>query len=246
MWLSVLPWGFLVLGLSPLWMFPRQENLYPGVIFLLSALLFAATASLFARISANPKTNFAWVLGLSLIGMVLAVEAARDLAQLPEEIATAAALASMIASGLFLAGLYFTLKQPTQEEGETSKSFVDRRKQPRQILTASALDSLAPSLEAMASVRPVTLLLLHTRPEQLGEELLNHVRSPDLIFQLKDDQFLIALQGSSTEGAQIVFRRIRQNMLIRAYAVLPLHGSTVQRALYQLEGELNHYYLTQH
>lgn len=228
-------------------MFERQENLYPGVIFLLSALLFTATASIFARVSANPRTNFSWVLGLSLIGMVLAVEAARDLAHLPEEIATAAALASMLASGLFLAGLYFNLKEPKTQDGEEApKSFVERRRQPRQILTASALDSLAPSLEAMASVRPVTLLLLHTRPEQLGEDLLQHVRSPDLIFQLRDDQFLIALQGSSTEGAQIVFRRIRQNMLIRAYAVLPLHGSTVQRALHQLEGELSHYYLTQH
>jgi hypothetical protein len=54
------------------------------------------------------------------------------------------------------------------------------------------------------------------------------------------------LQGSNLEGAQAVFRRIRQNLAILAYGFLPLQGISVQQALVQLEGELEHYYLTQH
>lgn len=242
MWLSVLPWGFVVLGLSPLWLFPRQDNLYPGVVFLLAALLFAATASLFARVSRNHKTNFFWVLGLSLISMVMAVEAARDMAVVPNEIATAAALAGMFASGVFLIGLYFLNNQ----SDEPAKPKVERRNQQREILGQEALQSLSPSLEALSAVRPITLLLLHTRTDLKDEDLLQHIRQPDMIFHLRTGQYLIALQGSSIDGAQIVFRRIRQNLLIQAYAVLPLQGHSIEKAIVQLEGELDHFYLTQH
>jgi hypothetical protein len=114
------------------------------------------------------------------------------------------------------------------------------------VLPYSALQVLAPSLETLSAVRPVTLLLLHTRSEQPGTELLQFLRQPDMVFELKPGQFLIVLQGSSLEGAQAVFRRIRQNLVIRAYGVLPLQGRSLQQALVQLEGELEHYYLTQH
>jgi hypothetical protein len=67
-----------------------------------------------------------------------------------------------------------------------------------------------------------------------------------MIFHLRTGQYLIALQGSSIDGAQIVFRRIRQNLLIQAYAVLPLQGHSIEKAIVQLEGELDHFYLTQH
>jgi hypothetical protein len=94
-------------------------------------------------------------------------------------------------------------------------------------------------------VRPVTLLLIHTVKDQGGSELLHYLRQPDLIFGLEPGHYLIALQGSGMEGAQIVFRRLRQNIPIRAYAVLPLQKMTVAEAVQQLEGELQHYYLTQ-
>jgi hypothetical protein len=174
---------------------------------------------------------------------VIGVEAARDLARVPAEIATAAAAASMIASGVLLAGLYSMLKvagataianKPVRVSGN------------RDILSYAALQSLAPSLESISTVRPVTLLVLHLRSDEPADELLNFIRQPDMIFQLKTNQYLITLQGSNPEGAQAVFRRIRQNLVIRAYGVLPLQGLTIQQALEQLEGELAHYYLTQH
>lgn len=244
MWLSLLPWGFLVLGLLPLWLFPRQENLYPGVIFLFAAVLLAATASLFARISIKGNGRFYFVTGLGVLANVIGVEAARDLAHVPNEIATAAAVASMIASGVLLAGLYSMLQAEGSNAGAGKGLKVSGGS--RDILSYSALQSLAPSLESISSVRPVTLLLLHLRSDEPSEDLLSYIRQPDMIFQLKPNQFLIALQGSSPEGAQAVFRRIRQNLVIRAYGVLPLQGSTVEQALEQLEGELAHYYLTQH
>ncbi len=243
MWLSLLPWGFLALGLSPMWVFPRQDNLYPGVIFLFAAVLLAATASLFARISLPGNGRFYMVTGIGVLANVIGVEAARDLARVPAEIATAAAVASMIASGVLLAGLYAILKTAGAVTVANKPIKVSGN---RDILTYSALQSLAPSLESISTVRPVTLLLLHLRSDEPATELLNFIRQPDMIFQLKANQYLIALQGSNPEGAQTVFRRIRQNMVIRAYGVLPLQGSTVVQALEQLEGELAHYYLTQH
>lgn len=241
MWLSLLPWGFLALGLLPLWMFPRQENLYPGVIFLFAAVLLAATASLFARVSIPGNGRFFLVTGLGVLANVMGVEAARDLAKVSAEIAIVAAVASMVASGVLLAGLYSILKS-----NETTTQKPVKPLGARDILSYQALQSLAPSLESISTVRPVTLLIIHLRSDEPSNNLLNFVRQPDMIFQLKPNQYLIALQGSSAEGAQAVFRRIRQNLVIRAYGVLPLQGLSVEQALEQLEGELAHYYLTQH
>lgn len=237
MWLSVVPWGFVLLGLLPMWLFPRQVNLYPGVVFLLAALILAATASLYARVPLGARVRFFWVLGLSVLANVLGVEAARDLARIPAEIAVAAGIGSLIAGGLFLAGLYFL----GQGEAAATPSLAASRG----VLDGAELQALAPSLEALSGVRPVTLLLIHTVKDQGESELLPYLRQPDLIFGLEPGHYLIALQGSGTEGAQIVFRRLRQNIPIRAYAVLPLQKMTVAEAVRQLEGELQHYYLTQ-
>lgn len=49
-------------------------------------------------------------------------------------------------------------------------------------------------------MRPVTLLLLHTRADQPGAELVQYLRQPDMVFQLGPGQFLIVLQGSNLEG----------------------------------------------
>jgi len=243
MWLSLLPWGFVLLGLLPLWLFPRQESIYPGVVFLVAALILAAAASLYARVPLGPQVRFFWVLGLSILSSVVAVAASRDLAQVPEDVAVMAAVASLMGAGVFLIGLYFLLQRETP--GLPPPLQMGLRNQDG-VMSYAALQVLAPSLETLAAVRPVTLLLLHTRTEQPGAELLQFLRQPDMVFQLKPGQFLIALQGSNLEGAQIVFRRIRQNLVIRAYGVLPLQGLSLQQALAQLEGELEHFYLTQH
>jgi len=239
MWLSVLPWGFVLLGLLPMGLFPPQVNLYPGVVFLLAALILAATASLYARVPLKPQVRFFWVLGLSVLANVLGVEAAGDLARIPSEISVAAGVGSLLASGLLLAGLYFLGQEPL---GLPSQSGSRGR---GEVLGRAELQNLAPTLETLSALRPVTLLLIHTPKEQSGSELLQYLRQPDLIFGLEPSQYLIALQGSSLEGAQIVFRRLRQNISIRAYAVLPLDKMTVAEALQQLEDELQHYYLTQ-
>lgn len=243
MWLSLLPWGFVLLGLSPLWLFPRQESIYPGVVFLVAALILAAAASLYARVPLGPQVRFFWVLGLSIMSSVVAVAASRDLAQVPEDVAVMASVASLMGACVFLIGLFFLLRH---EAPSLPTPLQMGFRNHDGIMPYAALQALAPSLETLSAVRPVTLLLLHTRTDQLGAELLQFLRQPDMVFQLKPGQFLIALQGSNLEGAQIVFRRIRQNLVIRAYGVLPLHGLSIQQALVQLEGELEHYYLTQH
>ncbi|RDI96028.1 diguanylate cyclase [Meiothermus sp. QL-1] len=237
MGLSLLPWVLVLLGLSPLWLFPRQGSLYPGVLFLLAALLLAATASLYARTSLGPRLRLLWVLGLSSMGTLMALLAAQDLAQAPEGVAVAAAGVGLLGTSLFLLGLFFLGQEALLLLPRPASSGV---------LPGGALQGLAPSLEALAAVRPVTLLLLHTSPEQPGDELLRLLRQPDMVFELKPGQFLLVLQGSGPEGAQSAFRRIRQSLAIRAYAVLPLKGVSLQQALRQLEGELQHYYLTQH
>lgn len=243
MWLSLLPWGFVLLGLSPLWLFPRQESIYPGVVFLVAALILAAAASLYARVPLGPQVRFFWVLGLGVMSSVVAVAASRDLAEVPADVAVMAAVASLLGGLMFLVGLYFLLRRETPSLPAPVQMGLRTQEG---ILPYAALQALAPSLETLSAVRPVTLLLLHTRSDQPGAELLQYLRQPDMVFQLKPGQFLIALQGSNLEGAQIVFRRIRQNLVIQAYGVLPLQGMSIQQALAQLERELEHYYLTQH
>ncbi|WP_243455286.1 diguanylate cyclase [Meiothermus sp. CFH 77666] len=243
MWLSLLPWGFVLLGLLPLWLFPRQESIYPGVVFLLAALILAAAASLYARVPLGPQVRFFWVLGLGVMSSVVAVTASRDLAEVPADVAVMAAVASLLGGLVFLVGLYFLLRREAPSLPAPAQMGLRTQEG---ILPYGALQALAPSLETLSAVRPVTLLLLHTRSDQPGAELLQYLRQPDMVFQLKPGQFLIALQGSNLEGAQIVFRRIRQNLAIRAYGVLPLQGMSIQQALVQLQGELEHYYLTQH
>ncbi len=243
MWLSLLPWAFVLLGLLPLWLFPRQESVYPGVVFLVAALILAAAASLYARVPLGPQVRFFWVLGLSILSSVVAVAASRDLAQVPDDVAVMAAVASLMGACVFLIGLYFLLRRETPSLPTPVQLGLHNQEG---VMSYAALQALAPSLETLAAVRPVTLLLLHTRADQPGPELLQFLRQPDMVFQLKPGQFLIALQGSNLEGAQIVFRRIRQNLVIRAYGVLPLQGLSLQQALTQLEGELEHFYLTQH
>lgn len=238
MWLSLVPWGFVVLGLLPLGLFPRQISLYPGVVFLLAALVLAATASLYARVPLETRVRFFWVLGLSVLANVLGVEAARDLARIPGEITVAAGIGSLIASGLLLMGWYYL------GQNKTPNPALAASRSSSSVLNQAELQALAPSLEALSAVRPVTLLLLHTAKE-VGTDLLSYLRQPDLIFSLEPGHYLIALQGSGMEGAQIVFRRLRQNIPIRAYAVLPLQKMSVAEAVRQLEGELQHYYLTQ-
>lgn len=236
MGLSLFPWALTLLGLLPLWFFPRQENLYPGVLFLLAALILAATASLYARAPLSSRVRFFWVLGISSVAVQGALLASDELAQLPDGLVVTASVAGLAAPALFLAALFVLLRG----EGSGLMSV-----QGEGVLPQSALQALAPGLEALSRVRPVTLLLLHTHPDQPGAALLGFLRKPDLVFELKPGHFLVVLQGSGPEGAQVVFRRIRQNLAIRAYAVLPLQGALGQ-ALRQLEGELAHYYLTHH
>lgn len=242
MGLSLLPWGFVLMGLFPLWLFPRQESLYPGLLFLLAAPILAAAASLYARVPLGPQTRFFWVLGLGLMSSVVAERASRELAQVPQDLAVMASIASLMGACAFLTGLFFLLRREVPSLPPPAQMGF---RQEGGILPYAALQALAPSLETLSAVRPVTLLLLHTPADQLGADLLRFLRQPDMVFQLKPGQFLIVLQGSSLEGAQTVFRRIRQNLDIRAYGVLLLQGRSVQQALAQLESELEHYYLTQ-
>lgn len=242
MWLSVLPWGFVLMGLVPLWLFPRQEILYPGVIYLVGSLILTATASLYARATIGPWVRFYWVMGLSMLAFVTALESARDLVVLPQNLALGGGVASLMAGALLLVGLYFSQHQEARSAGSLQQSKVTSD---GGVLYAGDLQSLAPALEAMAAVRPVTLLMLQTPSGDSGKSILHSIRQPDLVFELKPRHYLVALQGSNTDGAAIAFRRLRQSLEVQAYAVMPLHGKTLKEALKQLEGELEHFYLTQ-
>ncbi|WP_245575102.1 diguanylate cyclase [Meiothermus rufus] len=235
MGLSLLPWGFVLLGLLPLWLFPRKESLYPGVVFLLAALLLAAAASLYARAPLGPRVRFFWVLGLGLLGCMVAVAASRDLAQVPEDVAVVASLAGLMGTGALLLGLLFWQEVPGLPLGPSKTG----------VLPRAMLEGLAPSLEVLSRARPITLLLLHAPTDLSGSELLPFLRPSDMVFALAPDRFLVVLQGSSPEGAQVVFRRIRQGLPIQAYGVMPLQGGSLKQALRQLEAELEHFYLTQ-
>ncbi len=232
MGLSLVPWGVVLLGLLPLWLFPRKESLYPGMVFLLAALLLAAAASLYARAPLGPRVRFFWVLGLGLLGCVVAVAASRDLAQVPEDVAVVASLAGLMGAGAVLLGLWFLWQEAPGLPLGPSKTGV---------LPRAMLEGLAPSLEALSRARPITLLLLYAPTDLSGSELLPFLRPSDMVFALAPGRFLLVLQGSSPEGAQVVFRRIRQGLSIRAYGVMPLQGGSLKQAL----GQLEHFYLTQ-
>jgi len=229
-----------LLGLLPMWMFPRQESLYPGVIYLIGSLILTATASLYARVSLV-QVRFFWVLGLSMLAFVTALEAARDLAELPRTLAVAGGIASLAAGVLLLIALFYSQRE-TPRLPSFARELIDST---NGVLSSSVLQALTPSLEAISVAKPITLLILHTQPDQSGSAILQLVRQPDLVFQLRPDHYLVALQGSTTEGASIAFRRIRENLDVQAYAILPLQGSSLKDVLRQLEGELEHFYLTQ-
>lgn len=241
MWLSVLPWGFLLLGLLPMGMFPRQDILYPGVIYLIGSLVITATASLYARAPIGAWVRFYWVMGLSVMAFVTALEASRDLVVLPQNLALGGGVASLLAGVTFLVALYYSQNQEVRSVGSLQQS---KTTSESGVLYSGDLQSLGPALETMSAVKPVTLLMLQT-PGDSGKAILHSIRQPDLVFQLKPQHYLVALQGSTTDGAAIAFRRLRQSLEVQAYAVMPLHGKTLKDALKQLEGELEHFYLTQ-
>lgn len=143
MWLSLLPWGFVLLGLLPLWLFPRQASLYPGLVFLLAALMLAAAASLYARVPLGPQARFFWVLGLGLMSSAMAVAASRDLAQIPEDLAVVASVASLMGACAFLMGLFFLLRREVPSlPPATQMGF----RHEGGVLSHTALQALAPSL----------------------------------------------------------------------------------------------------
>jgi hypothetical protein len=56
---------------------------------------------------------------------------------------------------------------------------------------------------------------------------------------------LLILQEGGPQAVAPVFKRLKQNLNIQAYAALPYEGGPLDKALEQLEAELEHIYLTQ-
>jgi hypothetical protein len=241
-WLYAVPWIFLLLGIAPLWFYPQRDGLYPGLAYLMAALILTGVASLYNRTAASVAVRLCWVLGLGLMAYTLAIYASLSLTVLPglyEASAAAAALGTGIA---LLCGLYFLQRR---EIPPLPKLQQERYRERGGAMNRAALMALAPSLEPLAAARPVMLLMLQTPPEQSPEPIVQTLRGPDLVFNLSEGKYLLILQEGGPQAVAPVFKRLKQNLNIQAYAALPYEGGPLDKALEQLEAELEHIYLTQ-
>lgn len=239
-WLYAVPWIFLLLGIAPLWFYSQREDLYPGLAYLMAALILTGAASLYNRAPAAAVVRLCWVIGLGLLGYTVATHAALNLTSMPVFYQGSAAVAALGAGVAVLCGLYFLQQRETlpslQQESYRERGGAMNR---------AALMALAPSLEPMAAARPMMMLMLQTAPDQAPEPILQTLRGPDLVFRLGEGRYLLILQEGGPQAVAPVFKRLKQNVQIQAYAALPYEGGPLDKALGQLEAELEHIYLTQ-
>ncbi|MER3479380.1 MAG: hypothetical protein C4327_02570 [Meiothermus sp.] len=241
-WLSLVPWALLVLGLLPLGAYPARSSLYPGLVFLVAALTLAGAASLYSRAPVGPRVRTLWVLGLGLLAYSLACESVAILAALPTGLQALGGWAAWLSGAILLTALYQSLQRETPAlpplEG-------NQYREASGAMSRSALGALAPSLEAMATRRPLVLLLMQTQPDQDPSPILRSLRGPDLLFRMSEGVFLVILQNGGPEAAGPVFRRLKAAVPLKAYTALPFKGGSLKRALEQLEAELSQIYLAQ-
>lgn len=241
-WLYIVPWIFLLLGIAPLWFYPQRDVLYPGLAYLMAALILTGVASLYNRTSAVALVRLCWVLGLGLMAYTLATYASLSLTVLPGFYEGTAAVAALGAGIALLCGLYFLQRREIPPlPNLRQESYRERGG----AMNRAALMALAPSLEPLAAARPMMLLMLQTPPDQSPEPIMQTLRGPDLVFHLGVGRYLLILQEGGPQAVAPVFKRLKQNLNIQAYAALPYEGGPLDKALGQLEAELEHIYLTQ-
>ena len=236
--LFLLPWVFLLMGLLPLWMFPRQNDLHTGLLYLVAAYLLASGASLYARAPAGPQVRLSWVFGLGLMGQSLALEACIRLVDLPQRIAMLSpVLALGGATGLMFA-LYTALIRETPQLPRLDGPMY---REDGGAMNQNALFGLMPSLEAMALKHNMMLMLVKIGEESASAEVLKCVRKPDLVFKLNEPQlYLLVMQEGGTQATTHVFRRLKESVDLEAYSALAFKGGSMKRVLDQLEAELSH------
>jgi hypothetical protein len=236
--LFLLPWVFLLMGLLPLWMFPRLDNLYPGLLYLIAAYLLASGASLYARAPAGPQVRLSWVFGLGLMGQAMALEAGIRLVDMPQRLATLSPILGLGGATALMFALYTALLRETPQLPRLDGPLY---REEGGAMNQNALYGLMPSLEAMALKHNMMLMLVKVSDDSPSAEVLKCVRKPDLVFKLNEPQlYLLVMQEGGTQATTHVFRRLKENVELEAYSALAFKGGSMKRVLDQLETELAH------
>ncbi|WP_243030818.1 hypothetical protein [Thermus altitudinis] len=226
-WLFLLPWVLFLLGLTPLALAEPLGQVGRGFGLILSALLLAASASLFSRFPVAFRVQFFLVLGIGLLAFQLALEGALALTgwgwvqygEAREYTALGGVLGALALGVAFFLG--------TGQEAPLLPALGG-------VGTPEDLRRLAGALEGLALRRPLVLVYLSTSapPERLQKEL----RRGDLAFQLSGG-YLLVLQGSRPEDAAGLLRRLKEGFPLSAYAVERWQGGSLERVLARLEAE---------
>jgi hypothetical protein len=236
LWLFVLPWVLLALGLGPLWASPLEAevHLYPGLLYLVAGLLTAGMASLYTRAPVGPRVRGWWVVGLGLVAHAAGSQAANLLGAGQGAtwlwVGGFSSLAAAACIGVAFAVSLGAEAQPLPRlEGSP---YCD----PDGIMNSTALWATAPSLEALARRRPVHLLLLHTAAPV--DQLLPQTTSTTLIFRLEAGTCLLVLQNNRPSDAQALLRRLKETTELPAYTAATFRGGRLKPRLEELRAEL--------
>lgn len=236
LWLFVLPWVLLALGLGPLWASPLEAevHLYPGLLYLVAALLTAGIASLYTRAPVGPRVRGWWVLGLGLVAHAAGSQAASLLGAGQGAtwlwVGGFSSLAAAACIGVAFAVSLGAEAQPLPRLQGSPYCDSDGT------MNSTALWATAPSLEALARLRPVHLLLLHT--EVATAQLLQQVPSSALVFRLEAGIYLLILQNSRPLDAQNLLRRLKEGADLDGYAAAAFRGGLLRPRLEELRAEL--------
>lgn len=236
LWLFVLPWVLLALGLVPLWAFTLEAevHLYPGLLYLVAALLTAGIASLYTRAPVGPRVRGWWVVGLGLAAHAAGSQAASLLgAGQGAAWLWVGGLSSLAAAACFGVAFAVSLRAEAQPlprlEGNP---YCD----PDGVMNPTALWATAPSLEALARLRPVHLLLLHTTTP--AAQLAVQIRSTTLMFRLEAGMYLLVLQNNHPPDAQNLLRWLKEGADLNGYAAAAFKGGLLRPRLEELRAEL--------
>lgn len=241
LWLFVLPWVLLALGVAPLWIVPLEAevHLYPGLLYLVAALLMAGMASLYTRAPVGPRVRGWWVVGLGLVAHAVGSQAA-NLLGVGEGttwlwVGGFSSLAAAACCGVaFMVSLRAEAQPLPRLDGTP---YCD----PDGVMNSTALWATAPSLEALGRLRPIHLLLLHTTAPT--ESLTAQIRSTTLMFRLEPATYLLILQGNRPPDVQALIRRLKEGVGISTYTAAAFRGGLLRPRIEELRAELTQHLL---
>ncbi len=238
-WMGLLPWLFVVAGLAPFAVYEvRPAPLGAGFVHLLSTLLLAGCASLYARAPLPQPARLAWSAGLGSLAGGMALRSANALLELGPA-ATRLGAIEGLAYALAALGFLLAFRALNTLEHRPIQPLSEPRYRHARTHTMNrrALDALSDSLERLARRQPVMLMLFELNPERHAR-VRELVRGPDLVFYLGEDRFLFVLQNAVPEAALRVRERLERELGVSRVCVLPFRGGDLRHALTQLQAEL--------